>query len=543
MTPEFQNSQGWTAISKYWDWILVAIIILVAAAIRVHLLEVPLERDEGEYAYAGQLILQGIPPYAQVYNMKLPGTYAAYALIMSLFGETVVAVHLGLLIVNAATALLLFLLGRKLFNAFAGLTAAAAFALLSIGQPVQGIFANAEHFVVLPAIGGILLLVYAVESKKLATLLAASVLLGIGFIMKQHGAAFIAFGGLYLLFTEVKSRPFNWRSLTTRCLVFIAGALLPIVLTCLVLLQAGVFDKFWFWTVDYASQYVSSIPFSIGMRKLEHQLGIIAGSAIGVWIMAAAGLTALIWNRKSRDKILFSSLFLIFSFLATVPGFYFRPHYFILFLPAVAFFAGMGAASLYDLFDRDKVNPAIKIIPVLLVVVAILQGGFQQRQFLFFSEAHQVSRMTYGQNPFPESLEIARFIKDHGDENDRIAVIGSEPQIYFYANRRAATGHIYTYALMEAHPYALSMQKEMIKEIESVQPRYLVYVSVGTSWLVRKNSNRLIFNWFRGYSKEHYKLAGIVDIGKNGTTYLWEKDAIGYRPKSKQYVSIYRRED
>ena len=108
-----QNNQRWRWIIQHWDWIVVAIIILSAAAIRVHLLGVPMERDEGEYAYAGQLILQGIPPYAQVYNMKLPGIYAAYALIMSVFGETRVAIHLGLLFTNAATAFLLFLLGRK----------------------------------------------------------------------------------------------------------------------------------------------------------------------------------------------------------------------------------------------------------------------------------------------------------------------------------------------------------------------------------------------------------------------------------------------
>lgn len=69
MTPEMQNSQRWKKVSQHWDWIVVAIVILIAAATRVHLLGVPMERDEGEYAYAGQLILQGIPPYAQVYNM------------------------------------------------------------------------------------------------------------------------------------------------------------------------------------------------------------------------------------------------------------------------------------------------------------------------------------------------------------------------------------------------------------------------------------------------------------------------------------------
>jgi len=41
----------------------------------------PAERDEGEYAYASQLILQNTPPSKLAYNMKFPGTYAAYTVI------------------------------------------------------------------------------------------------------------------------------------------------------------------------------------------------------------------------------------------------------------------------------------------------------------------------------------------------------------------------------------------------------------------------------------------------------------------------------
>jgi hypothetical protein len=77
--------------------ILAAIVFGIVIAIRIRLLGIPLERDEGEYAYAGQLILQGIPPYKLAYNMKFPGTYAAYAAIISIFGQTIAAVHLGLL--------------------------------------------------------------------------------------------------------------------------------------------------------------------------------------------------------------------------------------------------------------------------------------------------------------------------------------------------------------------------------------------------------------------------------------------------------------
>ncbi len=44
--------------------IVLALILLATALIRIRLLPTPLERDEGEYAYAGQLMLQGIPPYS-----------------------------------------------------------------------------------------------------------------------------------------------------------------------------------------------------------------------------------------------------------------------------------------------------------------------------------------------------------------------------------------------------------------------------------------------------------------------------------------------
>ena len=37
---------------------------------------------------------------------------------------------------------------------------------------------------------------------------------------------------------------------------------------------------------------------------------------------------------------------------------------------------------------------------------------------------------------------IARYIRERTAPGDRIAVIGSEPEIYFYAERNAATGHL-----------------------------------------------------------------------------------------------------
>jgi len=67
--------------AKLWTFVALGAILALVAIIRMRLATSPLERDEGEYAYIGQLMLQGIPPYKEAANMKFPGTYAAYAVI------------------------------------------------------------------------------------------------------------------------------------------------------------------------------------------------------------------------------------------------------------------------------------------------------------------------------------------------------------------------------------------------------------------------------------------------------------------------------
>src|ERR1051326_6538016 len=111
MTARVRNLEQ--AIQLCW-WIILAVVIVVVAFVRIHLLAIPLERDEGEYAYAGQLMLQGIPPYRLAYNMKFPGVYAAYALIMWIFGQPIVASPLVFFIETFATILFFFFIGGRL---------------------------------------------------------------------------------------------------------------------------------------------------------------------------------------------------------------------------------------------------------------------------------------------------------------------------------------------------------------------------------------------------------------------------------------------
>ena len=152
---ERARSGSWVVIVPVAGMLLALILVL---AFRVWRLDVPFERDEGEYAYMGQLMLQGVPPYSVAANMKLPGTYAAYALSMALFGQTVRGVHLGYLLVSIACIVLLYVLARRFWGALGAIAAAASYAILASGATVDGLWAHATHFVVLFALGGTLLL-------------------------------------------------------------------------------------------------------------------------------------------------------------------------------------------------------------------------------------------------------------------------------------------------------------------------------------------------------------------------------------------------
>ena len=66
----------------------------------------------------------------------------------------------------------------------------------------------------------------------------------------------------------------------------------------------------------------------------------------------------------------------------------------------------------------------------------------------------------------PDAMTIADYIKTNAPKGAEVAVLGSEPEIYFYSWRHSATGYIYMYPMMEQHAFALKMQEEMIGEIE-----------------------------------------------------------------------------
>jgi len=530
------------SVSKYWDWALVAAVILFVTAIRIRLLNIPLERDEGEFAYMGQLMLQGIPPFKLAYNMKFPGIYAAYALVLGIFGQTIAAVHIGLMIVNSISIVLIFLIGKRLFDRLTGVVAAATFAILSVHPAVLGTSAHATQYAAPFALGGILLLLKAIESGKTMPVFWSGMLLGISLLMKQHAALFIPFAGLYYIRSLIGKRPIAWSRLGSGVGLLLVGSAIPFGVTCLWLYATGVFANFWFWTFTYAHQYVSELPVSKGIIMLEVVGGSIARSYIWLLGMAAAGIMATSWDKKARANSAFLLGFLAFSFLTTCPGMFFRSHYFVLMLPAIGLLAGVAVSATTNLLQEWKSPRAALAIPIAVFVLAALVTAYGQRVFFFRATSTEACRTMYGVNPFPEAVDVAKYIKDHSSKDDVVAVLGSEPEIYFYSQRHSATGFIYVYGLMEAQKYASKMQLDMIREIESAKPKFIVFTNIRTSWLPRPESDMTILTWGSKYTSSNYRLVGVVDmISEDYSPAYWDEDARNYTPTTANNIFVFER--
>ena len=349
-------------------WFLLAAAMIFAIYVRVRLREFPLERDEGEFAYAGQLMLQGVPPYKLAYNMKLPGTYIAYAALMAVFGQTTPGVHLGLLAVNLATIFLLYRLVREMFDPISAGLAGVFYATLSISPGVLGMAAHATHFVAFFSLAGIYLLWRYLQSQRWWSLLASGFLFGTAFLMKQQGVFLMIFGGavvaIHAIVASVKSfstpeaGPRSKLILIAQAIAFYIAEVLPYGLVCLWLWRAGVFDNFWKWTVSYAREYVGEIPLKYAWQAFwEGEGGYVVGREWIGWTLALAGCVAVAvrgWARPGRSLLTLG--FFLCSFLCVCPGFYFRAHYFVVALPAVSLLAGVACSEFLRLASLWKMS-------------------------------------------------------------------------------------------------------------------------------------------------------------------------------------------
>ena len=360
--------------------------------------------------------------------------------------------------------------------------------------------------------------------------------------MEQIAAPFGLFAASWVLWRELSSTDKQWPRLAKRLGWLALGGFLPFLLTCAVIALAGDFGQFWFWTFQYAAVHEAVFTVGTGLQEMIRSIALQFSASPGLWGLAIPGLLLLFFTPSLKRWRFFIASFSLFSFLAVCPGWYFRGHYFIQLLPAAGLLVAVAFRSAGDYLASRKLPFWPPVIPFLIFAVAAAASVVQWRDIYFRLTPVQACRAVYDANPFPEAVEIGRYLQSHCPPDATIAILGSEPEIFFYSQRRSATGFICTYPLVEPQPYAGAMQEEMIQEIENARPVYVVFVNIRGSWAqsTARVENK-IPDWWNGYA-QNYELVKTVEMPEETSPDILGNGSQANRgnaPPGK--ISIYRR--
>lgn len=525
---------------------LLVILIMVVALIRSKFLTIPFERDEGAYSYYGKLLLQGFTPYKDFYEQKFPGIFYFYATMVYLFGDDVKSMHTGFMYLNILTIIFIYFTSRNLFSPLAGIISAITYAFVSLTPNLSGFTVQSEHGVAFFTSLGLLFFSLNYRHNKLLYILLMGLSFGLAFMTKTSGVFFVLWGGLVLIINFLFNKERKFKSLLIEVLTYSVAVFFVIGLFFLLIILKGSFKEMIFWAYTIPKGYVNAMPFEEGIKYFGYTRDAILKDHKFFWVHGfLVILVCLLRSVPLKMKVLAITL-LAFSILPIVPGFYFYGHYFIQIIPGLAVVSGLTFYGIIT-FLREKMNlkqPALKYIYVGVFVLLTLQHMNALKSYYFHPNYERILRTVYGANPFPESMEIANWLSANTRPEDEIALIGSEPQVYFYTKKKLPSRHAYFAAIVSSAPEHKEWQREFVADLEKAKPRYIVLYNHSISLLIQPNADRYVFDWANKYLTENYHVVGVADMVDGlQTNYVWKDALAGFQPRGQYVIYTYERNE
>lgn len=523
----------------------LAMVLLLIFLIRKNYFHIPFERDEGSYTYAGKIILDGAIPFTDIGSQRLDGVFYAYALLVWIFGYSVKAMHVAFLLINMVSAVMIFFLTKKLSNPICGLAAAAFFALLSMSSAATGFTTQSEHILVLFVIMAFLALFHFFETHKLILLIVSGVLFSLAFQIKQTCIFYGILGGGLLLFKGFLEDKSGVKKNSIHIFIFSLAVIIPIAFDLLMVYKNGAWEDFNLWLFEVGKQYTTSVDFDKGYENFKINFLAIYKDYRFVWIFSIITCVLVFFTKLPLWKKLAIIGLFIAGFLTVLPGYRFSRHYFLQWFPAVCVSAAIFIFLVQQYLQKFKNRSVVLLVPLFLLVVPVAVNLKNLKTYYFKPNYTKVLRSIYGYNPFPESMVIADKLNSVMNEKDRIAVLGTEIQMYVYTNKISPSRFAGSGALLEFYvDKSTEWQKEFIADVEKAAPRFLIFYSVPVSWCANPKVENLLFPWFDNYTKEHYSIFGYADMLPGGTNYVWQSELDRDNPpKSDLRIFVYERTD
>lgn len=453
-----------------------------------------IDADVGNMAYmgwrmaAGEVLLDlegpGKPP---LYPML-------YAIFVRLFGPSV----LGLKFFGAFFVLMavvaIYWLGEKAYGKEVGLLSALLFGIFSSGPMVEGGTVNLETLLHLPSVLAVGFFLNATFTGRYPWYLLAGISGAMAALVKQVGGVvlFAFLGHDFRRGWKTKEGWIRWGLLA-------AGALLPVFSLTLFYVYHGyslfeIYDALLgsnFRYLQRGYEIRSLWAYFLSSMKtivLENSL-LWMGTIFSAICLGRHGVQE---KERISNRLLLWWAFWSFAVLWISGTFY--AHYFLQLIPPFSVLAAYGILMAWRL--SKTCSPFKRYVARGIWVFVLLVSGviFIRTDYKYFFSYHPVEQTVFqhkGLEGFLDSYgygafgvvqqEIALYIREHSRPEDTIYVWGVSPQLYYLAQRKAATRYRNNFNIslnVTDHPgKALRAYAPVVmEEIKQSLPAYIVQI-------------------------------------------------------------------
>jgi len=306
MTGDFYGPQKAADIKKFFPVIFIAAIAAAVMFMRLRFISLPLDNDEGTYAYIANFMNSHYMPYRDIFDHKPPFIYFIYSAAMDLFGRDAYAIRFFAAVYVAAAAAAVFMAASRIKGGFSKYAAALFFTACQGSVMLQGINANTETFLCLPLALAAYFAAKGADEKPFM-LASSGFMLGTACLIKETAAPVFI---LVFIYMAVKKYPLK------KMFFFTAGFILPFIFTALWLaheaiftdfIKCGILYNFWYLTggntaragvdtrffVQYGGLLIVSILAAVaGKNKEGENIGLLILSGMAAGIMLQKGMWA-----------------------------------------------------------------------------------------------------------------------------------------------------------------------------------------------------------------------------------------------------------
>jgi hypothetical protein len=464
---------------KFVGWLGILGLVILFGLLRWNNFNAPLTRDEGEYAYAAQLLTHGRLPYADCFLQKPPMVAYSYALAALLAPH-----HLWFprLLAGGFAALATVLLGycaRREFGPGAAWPAMWLMTPMILLPGINQFIANTEMFMLLPLLGTIAVYVHGRQAQGgFFHWLAVGALAAITVGYKYTVLPMLVFVLAAWVWEEWRGGK-SWRVIAGHGLAALAGGIFGTAGVVAPFLVHDGGRRLWECTIVFNRFYVASSGF--GLDGLWMELGDLGRHW---WILfLVPGL--LIFKREWRAGFWLALFFL--AWLASAGSYY--GHYYICIMP---FWALLSAVALRNsaVWVAGKISQSPVVTGAVLTGVVVVVVCLPDVRWMCCSREQFWSEKLGAFGTFLEAPLVGARVAELTAPGDYVYVAGSEPQILCYAHRFSSTRFDIAYPFTLATPLAEGYQAEVIHDLQRRPPGAIVLAQTRSSWLIQPDSPR-----------------------------------------------------